>query len=134
MFELSLLCPQAQVEIVSDALEALEAQSVSVEDSDALTDTEQPLFGEPGMVPTQIGWRHSTVKALFATEALAQEAADPAAGAGLLRRMHRWSASHAAGRSGLGAPDPVAVRTGADQPRTSGSCRPGTSRRPMRNT
>jgi ribosomal protein L11 methyltransferase len=74
MFELSLQCPQAQVEIVSDALEALEAQSISVEDSDALTDTEQPLFGEPGMVPTQIGWRHSTVKALFATEALAQEA------------------------------------------------------------
>jgi len=76
MFELSLQCPQAQVEIVSDALEALEAQSVSVEDSDALTDTEQPLFGEPGMTPTQIGWRHSTVKALFATQAKAQEAAD----------------------------------------------------------
>jgi ribosomal protein L11 methyltransferase len=74
MFELSLQCPQAQVEIVSDALEALEAQSISVEDSDALTDTEQPLFGEPGMEPTQIGWRHSTVKALFATQALAQEA------------------------------------------------------------
>jgi ribosomal protein L11 methyltransferase len=74
MFELSLQCPQAQVEIVSDALEALEAQSISVEDSDALTDTEQPLFGEPGMVPTQIGWRHSTVKALFATQVLAQEA------------------------------------------------------------
>jgi ribosomal protein L11 methyltransferase len=74
MFELSLQCPQAQVEIVSDALEALEAQSISVEDSDALTDTEQPLFGEPGMVPTQIGWRHSTVKALFTTQVLAQEA------------------------------------------------------------
>ena len=76
MFELSLLCPQAQVEIVSDALEALEAQSISVEDSDALTETEQPLFGEPGMTPTQIGWRHSTVKALFAHEPLALEAAD----------------------------------------------------------
>ena len=74
MFELSLLCPQAQVEIVSDALEALQAQSISVEDSDALTETEQPLFGEPGMIPTQIGWRHSTVKALFATEPLALDA------------------------------------------------------------
>ena len=76
MFELSLQCPQAEVEIVSDALEALEAQSISVEDSDALTETEQPLFGEPGMTPTQIGWRHSTVKALFANEPLALEAAD----------------------------------------------------------
>ncbi len=74
MFELSLQCPQAEVEIVSDALEALEALSVSVEDSDALTETEQPLFGEPGMVPTQIGWRHSTVKALFSTEPRALEA------------------------------------------------------------
>lgn len=76
MFELSLQCPQAQVEIVSDALEALRAQSISVEDSDALTETEQPLFGEPGMEPAQIGWRHSTVEALFATQAQAQEAAD----------------------------------------------------------
>ena len=76
MFELTLQCPQAQVEIVSDALEALEAQSVSVEDSDALTQSEQPLFGEPGMEPSQIGWRHSTVKALFASEALAQEATE----------------------------------------------------------
>ncbi len=76
MFELSLQCPQAQVEIISDALEALEAQSISVEDSDALTETEQPLFGEPGMTPTQIGWRHSTVKALFSAEPLAREAAD----------------------------------------------------------
>ncbi|MEO8544943.1 MAG: 50S ribosomal protein L11 methyltransferase [Burkholderiaceae bacterium] len=76
MLELSLQCPQAQVEIVSDALEALQAQSISVEDSDALTESEQPLFGEPGMVPTQMGWRHSTVKALFATQAQAQEAAE----------------------------------------------------------
>ena len=57
MFELRLQCPQAEVEIVSDALEALEAQSVSVEDSDAMTETEQPLFGEPGMIPTQSRWR-----------------------------------------------------------------------------
>jgi ribosomal protein L11 methyltransferase len=75
MQELSLQCPQAQVEIVSDALEALQAQSISVEDSDALTETEQPLFGEPGMTPTQMGWCHSTIKALFATEPLALDAA-----------------------------------------------------------
>ena len=74
MFELSLQCPQDQVETVSDALEALEAQSVSVEDADALTDAEQALFGEPGMVPTRIGWKHSRVKALFADRVLADEA------------------------------------------------------------
>lgn len=74
MVELSLLCPQDRVELVADALQALDAQSVSVADADALTDAEQPLFGEPGMTPTAIGWRHSTIKALFANEALARDA------------------------------------------------------------
>ena len=75
MFELSLLCPQDQVETVSDALVALEAQSVSVEDADALTTLEQPLFGEPGMVPTRIGWNHSRIQALFADQPSALDAA-----------------------------------------------------------
>ncbi len=75
MFELSLLCPQDQLETVSDALLALEAQSVSVEDADALTAVEEPLFGEPGMLPTRIGWRHSRIRALFADNALALDAA-----------------------------------------------------------
>lgn len=75
MFELSLQCPRDRVEIVSDALQALEAQSVGVEDADALTDAEQALFGEPGMAPPRMGWRHSNVKALFASRALAHDAA-----------------------------------------------------------
>ncbi len=75
MFELSLLCPQDQVETVSDALVALEAQSVSVEDADALTALEQPLFGEPGMVPARIGWSQSGIKALFPEHACARDAA-----------------------------------------------------------
>jgi ribosomal protein L11 methyltransferase len=75
MVELSLLCPQDRVEDVADALQALDALSVSVEDADALTDAEQALFGEPGMVPATIGWRHSTIKALFADDALARDAA-----------------------------------------------------------
>ena len=45
MHELSLACPQEQVELLSDALEALDALSVSVEDADAHTDAEQALFG-----------------------------------------------------------------------------------------
>ena len=51
MFELSLMCPEDRIEAVSDALDALDALSVSVEDADAQTDAEQALFGEPGMPP-----------------------------------------------------------------------------------
>ena len=74
MYELSLLCPQDRVELLSEALEALDALSVSVEDADAQTDAEQALFGEPGMPPPQPGWERSKVLALFATEAAAQQA------------------------------------------------------------
>ncbi|SCK41915.1 ribosomal protein L11 methyltransferase [Variovorax sp. HW608] len=75
MFELRLLVPEESVEIVSDALDALDALSVSVEDADAQTDAEQALFGEPGMPPPKEGWQHSRVIALFATEDAAREAA-----------------------------------------------------------
>jgi len=75
MFEISLLCPQERVETLSDALDALDALSVSVEDADAQTDAERALFGEPGMPPPQDGWQRSRIQALFPTEALAQEAA-----------------------------------------------------------
>jgi ribosomal protein L11 methyltransferase len=74
MFELRLLVPEDRVETVSDALEALEALSVSVEDADAQTDSEQALFGEPGMPPPRGGWNRSRVLALFATEEAAREA------------------------------------------------------------
>lgn len=76
MFEISLMCPQDRVEMVSDALDALDALSVSVEDADAQTDAEQALFGEPGMPPPQDGWQRSRIQALFETEALARDAAD----------------------------------------------------------
>ncbi|MDP1528223.1 MULTISPECIES: 50S ribosomal protein L11 methyltransferase [Comamonadaceae] len=65
MFELRLMCPEHRVEAVSDALDALDALSVSVEDADAQTDAEQALFGEPGMPPPKEGWRRSRVLALF---------------------------------------------------------------------
>ncbi len=76
MFELRLMCPEDRVEQLSDALDALEALSVSVEDADAHTDAEQALFGEPGMPAPKEGWQRSRVIALFAQEALAREAAD----------------------------------------------------------
>ena len=74
MFELALICPQDRVEALSDALEALDALSVSVEDADAHTDAEQALFGEPGMPAPKDGWQRSRVLALFASESLAQDA------------------------------------------------------------
>ena len=74
MFELSLMCPEDRIEEVSDALDALDALSISVEDADAQTDAEQALFGEPGMPPPKDGWQRSRVVALFPTEAGAREA------------------------------------------------------------
>jgi ribosomal protein L11 methyltransferase len=74
MFELSLLCPEDRVDLLSDALDALDALSVSVEDADAQTPAEQALFGEPGMPPPKDGWQRSRMVALFAQEAQAQEA------------------------------------------------------------
>jgi len=75
MFELRLLAPEERIESISDALDALDALSVSVEDADAQTDAEQALFGEPGMPPPKEGWQRSRVLALFPAEAAAREAA-----------------------------------------------------------
>ena len=75
MHELVLLCPEDRVETLGEALDALDALSVSVEDADAQTDAEQALFGEPGMPPPRDGWQRSRVRALFPAEAAAREAA-----------------------------------------------------------
>ena len=75
MFELILLAPVAEVDMLSDALDALDALSVSVEDADAHTPAEQALFGEPGMPAPKSGWERSRIVSLFATEALAKDAA-----------------------------------------------------------
>jgi len=75
MFELRLMCPEDRVESLSDALDALDALSVSVEDADAQTDAEQALFGEPGMPAPKEGWQRSRVIALFDKEEAAREAA-----------------------------------------------------------
>lgn len=74
MFELVLLCPEDRVELLSDALDALDALSVSVEDADAQTPAEQALFGEPGMPPPKDGWQRSRIVALFGQQEQADEA------------------------------------------------------------
>ncbi|MDM0045280.1 50S ribosomal protein L11 methyltransferase [Variovorax dokdonensis] len=75
MFELRLLAPETKIEILGEALDALDALSISVEDADAQTEAEQALFGEPGMPPPKAGWERSRVIAQFPDEAAAREAA-----------------------------------------------------------
>lgn len=74
LIELVLLAPADKVEPLSDALEALEALSVSVEDADAQTPAERALFGEPGMPAPQAGWSRSRIVSLFASEEAARQA------------------------------------------------------------
>ena len=69
---------------LSDALMEAGALSVSVEDADEGTDQEKPLFGEPGMEPTEAAWDHSRVVALLDTDADQQAiVAEAAAAIGL---------------------------------------------------
>lgn len=75
LHELVLLAPVDRVEALSDALEALDSLSVSVEDADAQTPAEQALFGEPGMPPPKAGWERSRMVALFPDAVSAREAA-----------------------------------------------------------
>lgn len=75
LFELALVCREADVETVSDALMEIDALAVSVEDADADTEAEHALFGEPGMPAPKAGWERSVVKALFPGEPEATEAA-----------------------------------------------------------
>ncbi|MFM8755457.1 MAG: 50S ribosomal protein L11 methyltransferase, partial [Limnohabitans sp.] len=75
MYELLLLSPESRVEVLGDALEALDALSVSVEDADAQSTAEQALFGEPGLPPPREGWQRSRVQALFGEQTQSKEAA-----------------------------------------------------------
>ena len=76
MHELVLLMPADRVDAISDWLgDEAGALSVSVEDADAATGAEQPLFGEPDMPPPDSAWARSVVTALFADEAQATAAA-----------------------------------------------------------
>jgi ribosomal protein L11 methyltransferase len=66
--ELVVELAREHAEALSDALLELGALSVSVEDADADTPDEQPLFGEPGLTPERTAWTHSRVIALLAPE------------------------------------------------------------------
>jgi ribosomal protein L11 methyltransferase len=76
MHELVLRVGEALVEAVSDALgDEFGALAVSVEDADADGDTEEPIFGEPGLPAPRGAWRHSTVRALFDDDTAATDGA-----------------------------------------------------------
>lgn len=60
----SIAADAAHAEALSDALLALGALSVGVEDADAGTERETPQFGEPGSTPAPL-WNRSRVLALF---------------------------------------------------------------------
>ncbi|MBR8069629.1 50S ribosomal protein L11 methyltransferase [Burkholderia cenocepacia] len=66
--ELVVELAREHAEALSDALLDLGALSVSVEDADADTPDEQPLFGEPGLVPNRTAWQHSRVVALLSAD------------------------------------------------------------------
>lgn len=51
-------------ETLSEALMELGALSSSIEDADAQTEAEKPIFGEPGEPPPGM-WQHNVVSALF---------------------------------------------------------------------
>ncbi|MFN9030939.1 MAG: 50S ribosomal protein L11 methyltransferase [Betaproteobacteria bacterium] len=64
--ELTLLVAEPQAEALSDALLDLGALAVTVEDAQADTEHEAPLYGEPGMEPAQHAWPESRLHLLIA--------------------------------------------------------------------
>jgi ribosomal protein L11 methyltransferase len=75
MHALTLLVPAPSVDAVCDRLsDELDALSTSIEDADAGTDAEQPVFDEPG-VDRASAWQRARVSALFADEGAATAAA-----------------------------------------------------------
>ena len=86
MHGLTLLVPAPAADAVCDELcDELGALSASIEDADAGSDAEQPVFDEPGVAAAS-AWRRARVGALFADEAAATAAAArlAASGAGAL--------------------------------------------------
>jgi ribosomal protein L11 methyltransferase len=96
--EIVIEVAREHAEPLSDALMDAGALSVSVEDADEGTEAEQPLFGEPGMEPTEAAWEHSRVVALASSDA-----------------DHAGIVAAAAAALGLPAAPSHAVRAVADQ-------------------
>jgi len=64
LVELTLSADERGAEALADALVEAGALSVSLEDANAETPDEQPLFGEPGLVPDRHAWTASRLRVL----------------------------------------------------------------------
>ncbi len=73
MRELVLLSLESEAEALSDLLLECGALSVSVEDADFNTDSEKPLFGEPGTEPEVQAWVRNYVIALLPDDVSAEQ-------------------------------------------------------------
>ncbi|MDY3331807.1 MAG: 50S ribosomal protein L11 methyltransferase [Pelistega sp.] len=73
MRELVLLSVESEAEALSDLLLECGALSVSVEDADFNTESEKPLFGEPGTEPEVQAWVRNYVIALLPDEMSAEQ-------------------------------------------------------------
>jgi ribosomal protein L11 methyltransferase len=62
--ELTFIVDQSQADLLSDALLDQGALSISVEDAQADSADEQPLYGEPGMPIEQHAWPNSRLRVL----------------------------------------------------------------------
>lgn len=69
LIQAKLTLPFEQADEVSDMLMELGALAVSLEDANADSEDEQPLFGEPGMEPESAAWNLNHVVALFRNKA-----------------------------------------------------------------
>lgn len=71
--ELVFTVSEDLAEDLGDALMELGALSISVSDAAADTDSEKPLYGEPGLTPDRQAWEQSQVIALFDEQGLSAE-------------------------------------------------------------
>jgi ribosomal protein L11 methyltransferase len=78
--ELRILVDAAAAETLSDALLDAGALSVSVEDADADSTAEEPLYGEPGLSPARHAWRQNALLVLVDAATNAAALVEVAAG------------------------------------------------------
>jgi ribosomal protein L11 methyltransferase len=65
LLEITLLADEASAEPLADALLGAGALSVAIEDADAASNLESPLFGEPGLEPARQAWQRSRLRILL---------------------------------------------------------------------
>jgi len=82
LLEITLRADEAVADALADALLKAGALSVAIEDADAESSLESPLFGEPGYEPARRAWSHSRLHVLLNPDRMAaQPLVDAAAAA-----------------------------------------------------